>query len=529
MFEQIKLPKLEDDQVRTANRLLEQLDQKERRNLLRASYYDGKRKARHVSTVVPPIYQRVAMVLGWSAKAVDALARRVTLEGFSWPDGDLGSLGSVEMWDDNYMRAEMNGAIVSKLTHGVSFLINTQGEPTEGEAKSLIHVRDARHATGTWNGRRRALDDLISVHRWDEDGRASDFTLYLDGVTVTAYKEAGEWKVDASDHPWGVPAEPLVYGYTPDRPFGRSRITRPVMAIHDAALRELPRLEAHLDVFAFPDYWLLGADETIFKNDDGSTKAAWQVAVARLRGIPDDLDAPDALARADVKQFSASSPEPHLAAINGFAKLFAREASLPDTAVAITDVSNPTSAESYDASQYELIAEAEGACDDNSRAVRRAWLRGLAIQNGLTSVPQEWKTIQDKWRDPRYLARSAQADAGLKQLTAAPELQGTELGYELLGFDERQIKLATSEQRRERGNELVQALRDAASGAAPTPNGEDAAAVKAKADALGALIRAGVSTESAAAQVGLAGLSFTGAVPVSLRMPEDAAAGLEDQ
>ena len=46
-------------------------------------------------------------------------------------------------------------------------------------------------------------------------------------------------------------------------------------------------------------------------------------------------------------------------------------------------------------------------------------------------------------------------------------------------------------------------------------------------DAFGVLVRTGVSNESAAAQVGLEGLQFTGAVPVSLRLPEGDAAGLE--
>ncbi len=51
--------------------------------------------------------------------------------------------------------------------------------------------------------------------------------------------------------------------------------------------------------------------------------------------------------------------------------------------------------------------------------------------------------------------------------------------------------------------------------------------MKAKADAMGVLIRAGVDPESAADEVGLSGVEFTGAVPTSLRLPEPAAAQLE--
>src|SRR5690606_36211082 len=50
---------------------------------------------------------------------------------------------------------------------------------------------------------------------------------------------------------------------------------------------------------------------------------------------------------------------------------------------------------------------------------------------------------------------------------------------------------------------------------------EQAKVLKAKFDALGVAIRAGVDPQSAATMLGLEGIKFTGAVPVSLRMPKD--------
>src|SRR5690348_9383423 len=131
-----------------------------------------------------------------------------------------------------------------------------------------------------------------------------------------------------------------------------SRISRAIMSLHDQGLRAVIRLEAHSDIYAIPDLWMFGADESIFKNADGSQKASWQIVMGRLKGIPDNDEAPESLARANVKQIPASSPEPQLSRLNAAAKMFAREASLPDTAVAVTDMANPTSAEAYDASQH---------------------------------------------------------------------------------------------------------------------------------------------------------------------------------
>ena len=61
---------------------------------------------------------------------------------------------------------------------------------------------------------------------------------------------------------------------------------------------------------------------------------------------------------------------------------------------------------------------------------------------------------------------------------------------------------------------MIESLMGAPSAA--QAEGEDADAITKKANALGQLIRAGVSPESAAASLGLTGLDFTGAGPVSL-------------
>ncbi|MBF6363203.1 phage portal protein [Nocardia farcinica] len=523
--EKIALPDLDDDENDLLDHLLVQLEQKKSRNLLRAAYYDGKHAARLVGSVIPPQYQRLGIVLGWSAKAVDVLARRCTLETFVWPDGDLGSLGLSEVWDDNFLQAESNSAIVASLIHAVSFLVNTQG--ADGEPKGLIHVKDALNATGDWNGRTRRLDNLLSITERDAEGRPKALALYLDGVTVTAERDGGRWYSERTTHPWGVPAEPLPYKPRVGRPFGSSRISRPVMAMHDAALRTVVRLEGHSDVYSMPDMILLGADESVFKNPDGSPKPVWQALLGRIKGIPDDDEA--ANPRAQVQQIQAVSPQPHLDALKQQAMLFSGETSIPLTSLGVSDMSNPTSADSYVASREDLIAEAEGATDDWSPAFRRTMMRALAMANDLKEIPAEWRTIDTKWRSPVYLSRAAVADAGMKVLTAAPWLAQTSIGLELLGLDEQQIRRAEADRRRAAVSELTARLTAAPQAAASEGSADkDAAdALRAKFEALGVAIRAGVKPEDAAARLGMAGLEFTGAVPTTLRLPESEADKLE--
>jgi hypothetical protein len=456
----VRIPGLSDDENALICGLHGEIERRRQTNLLRTSYYENKRSVRFVGTMIPPQYYNLGLVLGWTGKAVDALARRCNLDGFVWPDGDLDSLGGAEVWDDNHLDSEVDGAIVAALQHGPAFLVNTVGE--DDEPGALIHVLDATEASGQWNRRRRHLDNLLSVIDKDKDGNLLEFALYLDDETITAHRDKAtlKWEVERYPHVYGVPAEVLPYKPAPKRPFGQSRITRPIMGLQDAAVRNLVRREGHMDVFSYPEFWLLGADASVFRNADGTQQTMWEIRLGRIKAIPDDQDVDVSLARPDVRQFPAQSPEPHWTDINGLAKLFAREAQLPDTAVAIADMANPTSAESYDASQYELIAEAEGAVDDFTPALRNSFMRALLMLNkiGADDVPPEWKSIDALWRDPRYQSRAAQADAGMKQLAAAPELAGTEVGYKLLGLTPQEIKQAMAGARLATATSLVDKL-----------------------------------------------------------------------
>lgn len=453
------IPDLNDDVVEKINGLYQQLVDRTPRNLLRAAFYDCKYVIRQIGSIIPPEYLRTATVLGWSAKSVDTLARRCNLDSFFWPDGDLKKLGGNDVWDDNFFATKANSAMVSSLIHGPAFLINTEG--AAHEPKSLIHVKSALEATGSWNARRNAMDDLLSITSRDDEGKPTGIALYEDGVTVTAdLDDDGDWQVGVKTHKLGVPVEVLPYRPREDRPMGSSRITRPVMSLQKRAVRACIRAEGHADVYSFPQLILLGANASAFKNKDGSLKAAWQVALARVFALEDDPDEPDAArARADVKQFPASSPQPHIQLLEQIAMMFSGETSIPVESLGFSNRANPTSADAYIASREDLIAEAEGATDDWAPAFRRAFIRALAIKNDEKTIPEKWKTIDAKFRSPLYLSRAAEADAGAKQLGAGPDwLKETEVGLELLGLDSQQIKRALAEKRRLESVSLIDAL-----------------------------------------------------------------------
>lgn len=457
-FEKLTVPGLSDEQDDTLNRNLSRLIRHRDRNYRRSCLYDGKNASAAMSSVVPGQYHHLGLALGWCGKAIDALTRRTQLQQFTWSDGDLSSLGMDVLERENALLSEITQALSDSALHGISFLVSTRGD--EGEPASLMHARDALSCTGTWSPRVRRLTDALSVTRWDDEGarRPVEFTLYLDGLTITAEKAAGVWSLDRSEHSWGVPVEPLVYKPRPSRRYGQSRLTRPIIGLQLAGVRALIRLEGHMDIYSYPEFWMLGGDMSAFRNADGTQKAMWQVMLGRIKGLEDNPDKPDALARPDVKQFPAATPTPHLDDIDMLSRAFAREASLPDSAVAIKGMSNPTSADAYDASQYELIAEGEGAMRDWRTPISRAVARNLAILNGADGVPSEFLSIQPDWLGAKFESMAAKADAGSKLIGAVPWLAETEVGLEKLGLSPDEIRRAMADRRRAAGRQVLAAL-----------------------------------------------------------------------
>lgn len=449
----IRVPDLSDDTSDLVTALVAQVRDKAQRNTLRQSYYDAKNQVRQVASILPPQYRSLSLVVGWSAKAVDLLARRCNLDGFTWTSGDLAALGAGEVWRENALGAQTNQGIVSSLIHSATIVTTSVG--VEGEPDALMQYHSALDSTGVWDARTQRLSSALIVNDRSEDrSKVTAFTLHEPGVMTSARYEGGGWVVvERYEHEYGMTADLLPYRPRLGRPFGSSRISRPVMSLQDAAVRELLRLEGHMDIYSYPELIMLGADTSIFRNADGTAMTPWQVMMGRVKGIPDDDDA--ANPRADIKQLSASSPEPHLASLNAYAKMFAREASLPDSSVAITDFANPTSADAYDASQYDLIAEGEGATDDFSPGLARSFARALAMKNSDPGLLGTVANVVPKWRNPRFLSRAAEADAGMKQLTAVPWLGETTIGLDLLGLTEAQASQALSEKDRAQASSLA--------------------------------------------------------------------------
>ncbi|MFP7697125.1 phage portal protein [Trueperella sp. LYQ143] len=416
--------------------LEKQLAGKRRRNLLRSAYMDGKHVLDRLPPTAPPYLSQVRTVLGWPAKAVEMLARRIRLDGFAPASGRGGNdLGVSEILAGSHYVEMVIQAQVSALVHSTVFAAVTAGDVSAGEPEALVSFISALDGTGVWNAKLHALDSFLWVHRWGQSvsegfasrggARIESATLFLPFVSIRV--EDGR-VVDRQVQDLRVPVVQFPYKPRLDRPFGSSRISRPVMSLTDSAVRTVLRSEGTADFYGAPWFMVFGPDEDAF------TKGSWQLIMDRVNAIPDNDDA--ANPRADVKQFSQASQQPHVDQLQVLAGLFAGETNIPVSSLGVgLAQANPTSAESYLASREDLIAEAEDAQATWSAAHRQVAVWAWQVANRSLDVPAELAGLLPVWRDTRFTSRAAAADATVKLVSVFPWMAESEAIIEQLGFD----------------------------------------------------------------------------------------------
>ena len=422
--------------------LTAELRAKARRNKLRSRYMDGKAAVRALSPMLPPYLRNIGACLGWPAKAVEALARRTRLDGFAIPGSDLASFGLPDLLTANDYITEVRQTEVSALIHAVSWEVVTAGGP--GEPDALITYKSALDGTGTWNARTRRLDSFLSVNRRDDMGEPVDFALYLPRVTIIVEKRA---VVDRSTHQLWVPVHPVRYKPRRDRVFGQSRITRPVMFLTGAAVKSMLRMEGTADFYGTPHLLLLGATLDQFQGASGQAVSTWDFLMSKINGIPDDDDMKSP--RADVKEITQATQQPHLDQLDEIAAAFAGETGIPVSSLGVgVKQANPTSAESYQASREDLIAESEDAQDSfgwaHVRSVQDLWL----LASGETKLPAEMLKLRPIWRDARNPSRAAVADSTQKLVTAFPWMAESDAILDTIGLEPSLVERLRAEKAR---------------------------------------------------------------------------------
>lgn len=435
--------------------LYRQIAKKQRRNTLRTRYYEHKEGLKDLGIAIPPHLRDVAAVVGWSAKAVDAMSRRIRLEEFVRLDGgSTEDIGLDALAEANNLRSLIPQATTSALIHATSFGFVTMGDVEAGEPEALITVRSASWATGRWNSRMHCLDAALSIAEIDKNGKPTVMVMYTPGRAITMrYLSGSRWDLWESRHNLGMPVEQFPYAPTLDRPFGRSRINRPMMALTDSAVRTLLRTEIGAEFFNAPRAVALGADDDAFTDKDGNPLPGWAVLLGQFLTLSRDADGE----LPQIHEFRQQSMEPNLAQMRMYAQQFASEANLPLRSFGIVG-DNPESADAIREANEEMTLEIDQWEDDTlGPALKRLHVKALRVYDDSDAARAAYQSLKPVWRNQESATKAAQADAFAKVASYRDTLGKTKVGLRMAGMDADDIELLLAEERQLEG---LQTLRE---------------------------------------------------------------------
>lgn len=424
------------DSAKIFTTLVDKLGAKHARNQLRADFYDMKNTFRDLGIAIPPHLRNLDVVTGWPAKAVDALARRVRIDGLALPGADTADFRLDELAEEVELFALADEATTAALIHGCAFILTRAGDVGAGEPELVVTVHDAFSATGIWNPARRGLSAALVVLDVDRDRFPNRYLFICDGKWVDVKKYGFDWHAKASG-PMGegvIGLEPVVFKRRMQRPFGSSRITRAVMSITQSAMRTVARAEIGAEFFSAPQRYLLGAEESFFLNEDGSPKPVWDLMTGQLLAYPDASDASGTPMQ--IGQFPQVSMQPHTDQMRMWAAMFAAETSLPVSSLGIVQ-DNPASAEAIFASKEDLVIEAEACARSFGTAWKRTILNLVQLRDG--QVDPVLNRLSIRWHDPSTPSRAQATDAILKQISAGMIPPSSDVALEQVGYSQSDI------------------------------------------------------------------------------------------
>jgi hypothetical protein len=446
---------LSASEIELVQKMMQRLDKKRARNIIRQQYYDQKIGLKDLGISTPPALKNINSVLGWPAKTVDVLADRIKFERFVAAGEDEDPHGLNTIVADNDFRETFAQTAASALTHSCAFITITQGDKSKGEPEILLLPKSAHWATGIWDKRTRNLKAGLSITKADTSNSGDitprEVTVYLPDKTVIMQAIAGGgWEIETIPNPTGRPLiVPVVSGADLRKPFGRSRISRAVMALTDSAIRTVVRSEISAEFYASPQRYLLGADE------DALTGSKWSAVMSKMLTISRDEDGQVP----QVGQFSQMSMQPHTDQLRQWASLLAAESQIPIDELGFPS-DNPASDSAIQSQRDPLRLAADRTIRGFKSALNRIGVTAVMLREGINDPSKiEGLTKIEAWFAPTvHVSDAAAADAVLKQVQVMPWLAQSPVILEKLGYDDSAIQRLMADKRRAEGSSILEAL-----------------------------------------------------------------------
>jgi hypothetical protein len=413
------------------------------RNKLRMKYYDGNVPLKDFGVSIPPKLRNIDTSIGWPAKAVDVLAARSVFSGFGFKDGELPEIDAVVR--DCDLRGKYQRAVVDELKCSCAFLTVSKG--ASDEPAVIVSEYNALVAAAMWDFRRNRIKCGVTIVDIASGTNTPTWVnFFTDEATIQMRRATTQtdWEIERLPHLLGRPLmEPLVYNPSTERPFGTSRISRPVMSITDEAQREALRTAVAAEFYTAPQRYMIGVDDETFKKMMAN-KWEQYTGTTVVTTTNDEGENPV------YGQLPQMTMQPHLDYMRQLASRFAGESGIPLEALGFHSDANPASAEAMYAAENNLVREASTLNQSNGIAMRNIGLMALAIirNRPINQLDDNDLSIMPKFERTHSQSPATMADYLIKLGGLFEGFGESSVAMELAGFTEEQIARMKQDRRR---------------------------------------------------------------------------------
>lgn len=426
------------------------------KNKLRMEYYLGHQDLKNIGIAVPKKYEQLDVACSWASKAVDVLAARSQLEGFSFDEEDF-ETNLHKIMTANSFPLKYEKALMGELTHCCTFAVLDK-HPELG-VRVMFH--SAETAVGIWDcakDRIRCGMALVDTKPLGDEAEDQPYQVnyYNDDYVIEVVRDEhrDHWTAYRKEHIMGRPLmEPMAYRPSEFRPFGVSRISRHVRAIVDEYMRIQLRKCVSSEVSTIVQKYIIGATE------DDFDQLSYDAAIGHILtlGRDEDGNVPS------VGQFAAASMEPHLAQERSLAGQFASATCIPMSAL-IADYANPMSRDGVYAANEQLVIEAEALNRGNRRALNNIAMMVMAMDQDkpLSELTDMERSVHADFANPAAPSIASMADAAVKINSAAPWYSETPDFWDDLGKSRHERDHIMSQKRQLEARNMVMQQRQEA-------------------------------------------------------------------
>ena len=425
------------------------------KNAEKNKYYEGNVTLQEVNLgiAIPESFQKLSIGCEWGAKTVDVLASRSMFDGFVGSDGtDTDTMREILV--ANRLLSEYAKACKDELKYGCTFA-TLSADP---DIKCRIRFHSPMTASALWSGEAGRIECGLSIiDTILDDVLRQTFTPSVirfdtDESVIMFRKDNDIWSMERYNHKMGRPLmEPMIWNSTPAKPFGRSRLKKPVRELINGYVRTIANATIGLEFATSPQKYLLGVTDEQFDAVISQKFRTYVGSMIAATSNPETGNDPK------FGQLQQGNISPHVEMIRLLSTQFSAATGLSVTDTGVVNDANPTSSDAILAQSQTLVLMAEQLNSSNGDALKMIAMMAQAIIRNvsLSELTEDETNVMAHFKNPAMPSVAMTADAAVKIAAARQSFAATDTFLEMIGFDQADIRRIKAQESRVAARQLL--------------------------------------------------------------------------